>query len=195
MNEVRTDLNNLKKEIDTTKEDRRRKSIVATSKEWDARKAGREIGVSILEKLGCEPDFIILFSSIHYKDYGGFKELLNGIWDILPGGIPLIGGTVAGFINPQGCHTRGVTALACSCKDMDIAVAYADNVRKNPKKSGEYVSKEIKEKLEVSKRKNRLIIQVVAGSKEPKLMGNKSVREFVLKIPKKYFGLFGILRI
>ncbi|MCD6237631.1 MAG: hypothetical protein J7K13_06755, partial [Thermoplasmata archaeon] len=74
------------------------KAGVGLSRKWDAREAGREVALSTLEKLdGENPKFFLLFSTIHYEKYGGFQELLNGVWDVLPEGTPLIGGTVAGF--------------------------------------------------------------------------------------------------
>ncbi|MBU4341188.1 MAG: hypothetical protein KJ928_01160, partial [Candidatus Altiarchaeota archaeon] len=72
------------------------KAAVGLSRQWDARKAGREVAYKTLEKLGTKPDFFLLFSTIHYEKYGGFKEFLAGVWEILPKGTPLIGGTVAG---------------------------------------------------------------------------------------------------
>ena len=62
------------------------RAAVGLSREWDARKAGREVARDTLEKLGTDPDFFLLFSTIHYEKWGGFKEFLAGVWDVLPEG-------------------------------------------------------------------------------------------------------------
>ena len=68
------------------------KAGVGLSRKWDAREAGREVAETALEKLdGEKPKFFLLFSTIHYENYGGFQELLNGVWEVLPDGTPLIG--------------------------------------------------------------------------------------------------------
>ena len=105
----------IQREILRSKSEGEFSAAVGLSREWDARKAGREVASDALAKLnGKKPDVFILFSTIHYEKYGGFKEFLAGIWEILPKGTPLVGGTVAGFINNQGCFTRGASALAIS---------------------------------------------------------------------------------
>ena len=91
---------------------------IGFSRKWDAREAGREVAESAIKRLSKPPSFFLLFSTIHYKDHGGFQELLDGVWDVLPEGTPLIGGTIAGFVNNYGCYTRGATALAVSYPDM-----------------------------------------------------------------------------
>ena len=108
---------------------------IGMSREWDARKAGREVAKSAIKNLKTPPNFFLLFSTIHYKDHGGFQEFLNGVWDVLPKGIPLIGGTVAGFLNNHGCFTRGATALAVAYPNLDVAIGIGRNTRKNPKKA------------------------------------------------------------
>lgn len=109
------------------------KAGIGLSRKWDARDAGREVAETALEKLeGEKPKFFLLFSTIHYEKYGGFQELLNGVWEVLPEGTPLIGGTVAGFMNNYGCFTRGVTALAVFDSRMKAFPVIGKNVRKDP---------------------------------------------------------------
>ena len=78
------------------------KASVGLSRKWDAREAGREVARNTIEKLSHPPNFLLLFSTIHYEKHGGFEEFLNGVWDVLPEGTPLVGGTVAGFMNKNG---------------------------------------------------------------------------------------------
>ena len=110
-------------------------AAVGMSRKWDAREAGKEVARSTIEKLSAPPDFFLLFSTIHYEKHGGFEEFLNGVWDILPEGTPLVGGTVTGFMNNYGVYTRGTTALAVSNPDMDVVIGSGKNTKRNPKKA------------------------------------------------------------
>lgn len=110
---------------------------IGMSRKWDAREAGREVAETAIQKINRPPDLFLLFSTIHYSKNGGFQEFLNGIWDILPKGTPLVGGTVAGFMNNFGCYTRGATALAFSDSNMDISIGIGNNTKRNPKKAAQ----------------------------------------------------------
>ena len=77
-------------------------AAIGMTRKWDAREAGREVARDTIQKLDGPPNFFILFSTIHYEENGGFQELLNGVWDVLPKDTPLIGGTVTGFMNNYG---------------------------------------------------------------------------------------------
>ncbi|MCG2782779.1 MAG: hypothetical protein L6243_04240, partial [Candidatus Altiarchaeales archaeon] len=147
------------------------KAAVGLSRQWDARKAGREVAYKTLEKLGTKPDFFLLFSTIHYEKYGGFKEFLAGVWEILPKGTPLIGGTVAGFINPEGCFTRGATAMAVSYPNMDVAVGVGRNTKRAPHIAAKECAGMIKKGLENSKYENKFLFEVVSGGKIPQFPG------------------------
>ena len=147
------------------------KAAVGLSREWDARKAGREVARDTLEKLGTDPDFFLLFSTIHYEKWGGFKEFLAGVWDVLPEGTPLIGGTVAGFIIPQGCFTRGATALAVSYPNMDVAVGYGKNTKRAPHLAAKHCAEMIKRGLKDSKYKNKFLFEITSNGTLPKVPG------------------------
>ncbi len=148
------------------------KAGVGLSRKWDAREAGREVALSTLEKLdGENPKFFLLFSTIHYEKYGGFQELLNGVWDVLPEGTPLIGGTVAGFMNNYGCYTRGATALAVSYPNMDVAIGVGRNTKRNPQKAARECAMTIKEKLSNSKYKNKFIMDLISSGLVPQIPG------------------------
>ncbi|HHH79610.1 MAG TPA: hypothetical protein ENL13_01755, partial [Thermoplasmatales archaeon] len=142
------------------------KAGVGLSRKWDAREAGREVALSALKHLdGENPNFFLLFSTIHYEKYGGFQELLNGVWDVLPEGTPLIGGTVAGFMNNYGCYTRGATALAVSYPNMDVAIGVGKNTKRNPKNA-------VKECISTLKIRNPdFYIELVSGPIIPTFPG------------------------
>jgi hypothetical protein len=144
---------------------------VGMSRKWDAREAGREVAETAIKNLTRPPDFFLLFSTIHYEKYGGFQEFLNGVWDVLPKGTPLIGGTIAGFINKQGCFTRGATALAVSYPNIDVVVGVGNNTRKNPKKAADECSKSIKTQLAESNYPTKLLIDIIPGPTMPSFPG------------------------
>ena len=147
------------------------KAAVGLSREWDAYGAGVEVAQDTLQKLGCKPDFFLLFTTIHYEKHGGFKKFLEGVWDVLPEGTPLIGGTVAGFINPQGCYTRGATALAVKYPNMDVAIGIGHNTKRNPKKAAQECAKPINSMFNNSKFQNTFIFDLISGSIIPQIPG------------------------
>ena len=80
----------------------RLEASIGHSRKWDAYAAGREVAETAIKNLKHPPSFFVVFSTMHYRKNGGFRKFLDGIWEILPDGTPLIGGTVAGFINNYG---------------------------------------------------------------------------------------------
>ena len=130
---------------------------IGLSRKWDAQEAGREVAKTAIEKLKYPPSFFLLFSTIHYKDHGGFQELLNGVWDILPEKTPLIGGTITGFISNHGCYARGATALAVSYPNMDISIGFGNRTSRHPKKAARQCMKTIKRELANSQYKNKFL--------------------------------------
>ncbi|MBN2251377.1 MAG: hypothetical protein JW724_04815 [Candidatus Altiarchaeota archaeon] len=160
------------------------KAAVGLSREWDAYKAGREVAQDTLSKLGTKPDFFLLFSTIHYEKHGGFKEFLKGVWEVLPDGTPLIGGTVAGFINNQGCYTRGATALAVSYPNMNVGLGIGHNTKKAPRIAAKECASMINKKLENSTYTNKFYLSFVSGGKVPPIpwIGKR-------RVIKPFFGL------
>lgn len=142
---------------------------VGLSRKWDAREAGREVAEESIRKLNQPPSFFLLFSTIHYKNHGGFKEFLNGVWDVLPEGTPLIGGTVAAFLNNEGVFARGATALALSYSNIDVAIGLGEHVKHYPKKSAKNCINMIKKGLNKSEYKNKFLINIISGPTVPDL--------------------------
>lgn len=112
-------------------------AAIAMSRKWNATEAGEEIGKQIIEKMKNKPKFVLLFSTIHYEKLGGFQKFLDAVNAQLPKGTPVVGGTVAGFMNNYGCYTRGASALAVYSDEMDVAVGVGHNTKRNPKKAAE----------------------------------------------------------
>ncbi len=143
-------------------------AAVGMSRKWDAREAGREVARNTIQKLSKPPKFFLLFSTIHYEKHGGFEEFLKGVWEVLPEGTPLIGGTVAGFMNNSGCYTRGCTALAASFTDLDISVGIGHNTKRNPKKAVESVSHMLGQKTAYG---HNAIIEILPTAVIPNIPG------------------------
>ncbi|MEF8849056.1 MAG: FIST N-terminal domain-containing protein, partial [Candidatus Thermoplasmatota archaeon] len=144
---------------------------VGMTRKWDAREAGREVARNTIKDLKTPPSFIVLFSTIHYKDHGGFQEFLDGVWDVIPEGTPLIGGTVAGFMNNYGCFTHGASALAVSYPNMDISIGCGKNTKRNPQKAAISSSKSIKEDLKETSYSNKFLLNLVSGPVMPNIPG------------------------
>jgi len=136
---------------------------IGLSRKWDAREAGREVARLTLKELSRPPKCFLLFATIHYVDNGGLDELLNGVWDVLPEGTPLIGGTVPGFINNFGCFTRGATAMAVSHSDVDVAVGCGHNTKRNPRKAVEKSTTMLRNEFASSEYVNKFMLNFVSG--------------------------------
>jgi len=167
-------------------------AAVGMSRKWDAREAGREVAESTIKNLKRPPNFFVLFSTIHYEKYGGFQELLNGVYDVLPDNVPLIGGTVTGFSNNYGVFARGVTALAVSYPYMDVAVGYGRNTKRNPKKAARQCATMIKNGLKDSTYENKFLLHLVSGSIMPDIpfIGRRKIIRSGLST-KLLLSLFG----
>ena len=96
------------------------KAAVGISREWNARKAGREVARKTIEKLGEDPQVVLLFCTIHYRDNGGIKNFLKGAREILPRKTKIIGGSITGFLTKEITCIRGACALGLSYDKMDV---------------------------------------------------------------------------
>ncbi len=139
------------------------------SRKWDAREAGREVARSAIEKLSRPPSFFLLFSTIHYEKHGGFQELLNGVWDVLPAGTPLIGGTVTGFMNNFGCYAQGCTAFSVSSNKVEVSIGYGKNTKRNPKKAAKQSASMIKESQNKKSYHSNFLLNLVSASELPNI--------------------------
>ena len=146
-------------------------AAVGISRKWDARDSGREVVRTTIKDLKHPPTFFLLFSTIHYEKHGGFQEFLKGVWDILPEGTPLIGGTVAGFINQHGSFTRGTTALAVSYPHMDVAIGVGKYTKRNPEKAAMKCAQMIKDDLKKSTYQNKFLIDITSSGIVPMMPG------------------------
>lgn len=152
------------------------KVSIVVSRKWDGSEVAKEITQKIMKNTSNPPKFILLFTTIHYKNE--FKKLLNEIKEKFSIS-PLVGCTVAGFMTQDGCYTRGVTALAVDYTNMDIFIGIGHNTKKNPEEAAKNCAKTIIDGLENSKYKENFILQLVSGATVPEFPGVG--KSFVLK--------------
>ncbi len=168
------------------------KATIGMSRKWEAREAGREVAETAIKGLSRPPNFIVLFSTIHYEKDGGFKELLTGVFDVIPKKTPLIGGTVTGFANNYGVFGRGVTALAVSHPHMDICIGYGKNTKRNPKKAAKQCAGMIKNGLKDSQYENKFLLNLISSAEMPEIpmLGRRKIIRYGVS-PKILLRLFG----
>lgn len=151
--------------VQKLKMDPKLKVSVEISREWEGKKVADELVGKINAKV-LNPKFILLFTTIHYKEE--FKLILSGMKEAFPDA-PLIGGTVAGFITQEGCYTRGVTAFALDYPNMDVAVGVGHNTKRNPKKAARDCAERILEGLKDSKYENKFLLNLISAPIIPEL--------------------------
>jgi len=123
---------------------------IGTSQNWDPEKAAFEVIEQARKKINNNPTFILFFSTVQYEKNNGFQKALDKIYTQVPRETPLIGGTVAGFMNADGCYTRGMTLLMCYSDEIKVTLGIGKNVRRNPKKAAENCVKMIKKSIKIS---------------------------------------------
>jgi len=158
------------------------KTAVGTSNNKNSYEAGRIIAEKIQKKLECNPDLVLLFSTLHYKNYdGGLKGILEGIYSVLPEETKLAGGIVPGFLNKDGCYARGVTAFALNYPNMNISIGYGKNTKRNPKKAAKQAVDMIKKNLK-NDYENKIILSFISGGKNPDIPGLKNTNIIPSKV-------------
>lgn len=169
------------------------KVAVGMSRNWDAKAAGKEVAISTLEKLDKKPDVFLLFATIHYDKYGGFEKFLEGVWEHLPKGTPLVGGTVAGFLNGSGSYARGAVAMAISYDSMDIATAIGFGTKRNPVSAANSCANSIKKAFAKTKYKNKFLTAFISGPIFPTMPFIEPFRVIHNKILSAFFTYFAQL--
>lgn len=160
-----------------TMSNQRCNAVIGTSRKWNAKESGRKLAETIMDQLDKNPDFIVLFSTIHYLKNGGFDQLLDGIYEVFPKNVKLVGGTVRGFLNNDGCFARGATALAVSSNEMDVSVGIGHNTKRNPKKAALQCASDLKKNLSPSGFQNGFLLNIVSGAEVPNIppIGTKKI--------------------
>jgi hypothetical protein len=154
------------------------KAAVEISRKWDGKEVAEEI-VNKIKNKNINPRFILLFTTIHYEKE--FKKLLSEIKNEFPN-IPLVGGTVAGFMTHEGCFTRGVTAFACDYQNLRISIGIGHETKKDPKKAAKEFAQLIKNNETSSPEYKKFLFMLSSGTKVPSLTGTGVKRVYKSKI-------------
>jgi len=159
-------------------------AAIGTSIKEDPREAGIEVAEKTLKNFKGKIDFFLLFVTAHYEKNKGYQKLLDGLWEILPEGVRLVGGVFSGFINHDGVYAKGVTALACSYPNMDVTVSFGENVKRNPKRAALQCAKMIKDQTK-NKYDKKIIFSFISGGELPKASSSKGEGNIKSKIKAK----------
>ncbi len=174
---LKQDISQLQQEIESSLGSTEFQTGIGLSRKLDARDAGREVAKTAIKNLKHKPSFLLLFSTIHYKK-NQFKEFLNGVWDVLPEGTPLVGGSIAGFITNNGCFTRGATALAVYYPHIKVGIGIGNNTKRSPNTAAKQATSMLKKQFkDTTEYPNKFILDIISGTKimEIPFVGQKNV--------------------
>jgi hypothetical protein len=166
---------------------------VGMSRKWDPKEAADEVVTSTLEKLEHKPKFFLLFSTIHFDSKKGeIDKFVKCVYDQLPKDTPMVGGTLAGFMNNYGCYTRGATGFALYQKDLEVVSAIGHKVKKNPEKASRKFVDELKKKSENWGQENKVLINLISAGIIPKVPFFGQVNNIKSKILGSFVSHFGL---
>lgn len=137
---------------------------IGTSQNWDPEKAAEEALEQALLNLTNPPTFILTFCTIHYKQKNGFKKILKTIYKKFSSKIPLLGGSIAGFMNNSGCFTKGITLLLCYSDEITVNISFSKNTKLFPKKAGNTCAKKLNTPLLDSSMKKYFIFLISSAT-------------------------------
>lgn len=169
-------------------------AAVSLSTNREPRKAGREVAESIVKRVHCKPDFFLLYATAEYGNKEEFQKILNGVWEVLPEGTPLVGGMINGFLTPQGCYARGVVGLAVSYPRMDVTIGYGNNTKRSPKKAAKQCISMVKGGLK-HRYPYKVALSIISGAERPsrgEIQDNSVVSSKI--IAKIMLPLFSIMQ-
>jgi len=169
------------------------KISIGASKHKNAYKAGCEVAQGALKNFYKKPDFIMLFCSEDYEDNGGLKNFLKGFHENLSYNVPVVGGTICGFLTNKGCFARGAVAVAVSYPNINISIGYGENTKRNPKKAAKKCIKKLKPGLS-KKYEHKILFTFISSTKTLKIPGIKDPSQIksktLAKLSLKLFSLF-----
>ncbi|OQA30631.1 MAG: FIST N domain protein [archaeon ADurb.Bin336] len=149
---------------------------IGTSQNWNPELAAEDAINQALKNMPERPSFMFLYSTIHYENNKGFEKILKKIYTYVPEKTPLVGGTVAGFMNNSGCYTRGITLLVAYSDEIFVTHGIGKNSKLDPKKAAKDCANQIK-KATIGEWNNKILINLVASGiilKVP-FQGNKKI--------------------
>ncbi|MBR9707745.1 MAG: hypothetical protein GOV15_04880 [Candidatus Diapherotrites archaeon] len=157
---------------------------VASSGDPDSdRAAAQAVGKAIL-RLGMEPKAIFLYATDNYcKSKEDRNNLLTSAANAVGSNIPLVGGTVTGFVCPDGCFSRGVVAVAFGGSNLEVMPVFVNEMRFNTVEKAKRYGNELGKKLRALPGKNKLVMEVTPGPTEPQVFSNPNVESISQNIP------------
>lgn len=165
---------------------------IGTSTSSNPEEAGKEAITRMLASISQKPKFVLLFSTIHYeKEKNGIKRVVTSAYNTLNNEIPLIGGTVSGFMNNDGLFVKGVTAIGIYYPELEVAYGYGKKVKQNPKKAGKKCANMIKNSLSTVY-STKLLLNYISGAVIPKIPGVGRINYIKSKILGEIFSYIGL---
>jgi len=115
------------------------RATIRVSRKSDAESVTRDLLSGKLDS-SQQPKALFLFTTIHYKkEFATILPIIKNEFS----DVPLIGGTVSGFMSAEGCFTRGAVLLAVYGDELEVTPAIGRNTKKNPKKTVQQLTESI----------------------------------------------------
>lgn len=161
---------------------------VVVSEKWGAEDAGKEISKKLSDIDNLK--LLMVFSTIHYKDHGGFEKLLKSIYGDISEEVRLVGGNVTGFMTKENNFTHGVVCLAISGDDFDFSIGIGENTKRSPDKSGSKAANKVKQDLHNSDYDNRFLISMISATEVLKFPFSRPRNILQFNLPDKVWHYF-----
>jgi len=119
----------------------------------DSLEAGEEAAYKAKEKVNGKPSLVLVFSVERFNQ----EKLLQGVRNVV-GNAKLMGCCGAGIISEKGLSKNSVGVMIIASDELDVGVALARDISKNPKKAGEKVARVLKNEVRLSKNPSIILL-------------------------------------
>ena len=134
-------------------------------RDWDGVKAIADAITTLQKKLHQKPKFLLFFTTIHYKK--GHRKMLDLISNSFGPDVPMVGGTIPGFIVKEGVFSRGVLIAAYVSDEVEVFQVVGTHTKRNPKRAATQLVEQIKKDSRVEKYKTKILIEFISGPTVP----------------------------
>jgi len=144
---------------------------IGVSTKLDPEEAGKEaVSEMLLSFKKVKPQFILLFSTITYDKVmkNGIKKLVNASYQTFDE-VPMIGGTVSGFITNKDLFVDGVVAIGFYSSDLKVSYGIGEGVKKDPKKATKKCAEMIKDNKINGNYATQILFNFISGAIIPKI--------------------------
>ena len=162
---------------------------IGSSQKWDGSAAAKEAIDSIKSELTEKPTFIFVFTTIHYKNQS--KEILNNVINEISSEVPIVGGTVPGFITKSGVFARGIVVVTYRLEDSVAFTVHADHTKRDPKKAALDIVNQINNNGIIDKYKTKILIEFIAGPTVPQFPIIRRKKVIQSMLAGKILSFFG----